>query len=307
MAPEQALNAPVGPQADLYALAVILYELLTGGPLFADESAFDYITAHVHKVPQWPSRGGQALSGPLVELIVRCLAKDPFERPPSARAALAWLEAMNRATARPTVRALAAVDASATPEVDAEIIWADEGDDSPSLSVPYQIGVVDPAATEVSREPLRMGGGYAWWEIALLGLAAGIAFFIGLRFFSDGSPKGDVVASVQPAPRLAVAEVDAPGGGAWVAVETLGSPSLSVPYQIGVAGTLPAGMASVWLGSDRLGITPLEVRWPAAFEAPVLNVQLGDWQGDVDLGAPGTGPVVLRFATHRGGPQRSVE
>ena len=287
MAPEQALNWPVGPQADLYAMAVILYEMITGRPLFTDESAFDYITAHVNKVPEWPSVHGQPLSGPLVELVVRCLAKDPNERPPSARAALAWLHAMLRATEMPTSDGLAAVKLHPAAEVPAKIIRADQRvpvvqPESAPPPLPPSVEYEDLSASQIwGAMPEAPTGRYRWWEIALLGLAAGAAFFVGLRIFAPVPPPPSAVATARaedpPRSERPTASLALPAGHLSRRVD-------SEPHG-----------AVVWLDGQRLGLTPLEVRWPTTMQPPVLQLRLGDWVDDLDLGATAADPAVLHF------------
>src|SRR3954466_16263021 len=51
MAPEQAMDEPIGPQTDLYALGVIVYELLSGRPPFEADSPVGVLYCHVHKPP----------------------------------------------------------------------------------------------------------------------------------------------------------------------------------------------------------------------------------------------------------------
>jgi eukaryotic-like serine/threonine-protein kinase len=82
MAPEQAVGDEVDARADLYAWAVIAYELLAGHHPFAGKaSAQQMIAAHVAEAPPPLARG---LPPMLSALVIRCLAKSPIARPASA-------------------------------------------------------------------------------------------------------------------------------------------------------------------------------------------------------------------------------
>ena len=59
MSPEQALNEPIGPSTDLYALGVIVYELLAGRPPFDADTPVGVLYCHVHKPPP-PLKGARA-------------------------------------------------------------------------------------------------------------------------------------------------------------------------------------------------------------------------------------------------------
>lgn len=98
MAPEQARGRGVSGHADLYSVGAILYELLTGRPVFQERSPSDLLVAHSVKIPKPPELNGRILAGPLVDLILRCLEKKPWNRPDGAKNALEQLEA---ARARP--------------------------------------------------------------------------------------------------------------------------------------------------------------------------------------------------------------
>jgi serine/threonine-protein kinase len=87
MSPE-AIRSPdeVGPSSDLYALGAVGYFLLTGEHLFTG-NAVEVCGHHLHTAPTPPSeRLGRPLPRNLEELILRCLAKDPADRPASAEA-----------------------------------------------------------------------------------------------------------------------------------------------------------------------------------------------------------------------------
>ncbi len=97
MAPEQARGKGVTGHADIYAVGGILYEMLTGRAVFNEPSPADYLVAHSVKMPSPPEAKGSELRGPLVDLIMKCLEKKPWNRPDGASRALEALEACRTA------------------------------------------------------------------------------------------------------------------------------------------------------------------------------------------------------------------
>jgi serine/threonine-protein kinase len=91
LSPEQASGRPVGPQADLYALGCVLFEMLTGSPPFTAESLAGLAYRHVHDDPGPPSARRPGMPLQLDWITARLLAKDPAARPPGATAARADL------------------------------------------------------------------------------------------------------------------------------------------------------------------------------------------------------------------------
>jgi eukaryotic-like serine/threonine-protein kinase len=93
MAPEQAAADPaVDHRADLYALGLVAYELLTGAPPFEGKTPQAIMAAHVAQVPEPVQARRPDAPDWLATLIARLLAKEPSERPPSAKATLEALE-----------------------------------------------------------------------------------------------------------------------------------------------------------------------------------------------------------------------
>jgi serine/threonine-protein kinase len=87
MAPEQIRGEDMDHRGDLYSVGVILYELMSGKLPFSDRSSMDILLAHATEEPPFFSQIGAAdwVSSPIEAVVRCCLAKDPAQRPASAR------------------------------------------------------------------------------------------------------------------------------------------------------------------------------------------------------------------------------
>jgi molecular chaperone DnaK (HSP70) len=88
MSPEQIIAGEITPRTDIYAIGVVLYEMLAGVPPFSAESVAHLLQQHVDVDPAPVRSHDLAASCPasLDALILRCMSKDPADRVESATA-----------------------------------------------------------------------------------------------------------------------------------------------------------------------------------------------------------------------------
>jgi serine/threonine-protein kinase len=84
MAAERFNGGPVGPPSDIYALACLLYEVLTGRPPFEAGDLRQLMSAHMFSPPPRPSAVRRGLPRAFDDVIARGMAKQPGARYPSA-------------------------------------------------------------------------------------------------------------------------------------------------------------------------------------------------------------------------------
>ncbi|MFG2285998.1 protein kinase [Streptomyces sp. NPDC048595] len=85
MAPEQAMGGAVGPHTDLYALGILLHELLSGEVPFAGSTALGVLHRHLHEEPVPVRKLRPDVPEALEALVLHLLRKDPEARPADAQ------------------------------------------------------------------------------------------------------------------------------------------------------------------------------------------------------------------------------
>ena len=95
-APEQAQGEIVSPAADVYALGIVMYEMLTGRTPFDGDTPVTVAMRHIQDLPEPPSRINPRIAPGLERIILRCLEKDPKDRYRDGNALAYALENLGR-------------------------------------------------------------------------------------------------------------------------------------------------------------------------------------------------------------------
>ena len=86
VSPEALRGEPFDGRADIYALGHVGIILLTGRHVFGRLSRQELVSAHVRRTPRKPSNRSVPIPLDLEAVLMSCLAKNPWERPPTAAA-----------------------------------------------------------------------------------------------------------------------------------------------------------------------------------------------------------------------------
>lgn len=169
MSPEQVSQQPIGPASDLYAVGIILFEMLTGKPPYEGTGVTDTLLKHVTDVaPPLSNAGG------LEDLVAKLLEKDPSRRPASGLEVAEEIERLERR-------------------------WARETPHSSDLPRLVSVG---PRVPSVVGPPASAPGRSWVWAVLGAGLAA-LVFVIASRIFGDDQDT-PAIAALDPQTPLAL-------------------------------------------------------------------------------------------------------
>jgi hypothetical protein len=186
MSPQQLTGQRPQAADDIYALGATLYELLTGKPPF---HTGDITHQVLHQAPEPMEDRLAELGMPndippdAAALVMACLAKEPGQRPQSARAVAEWIGL--ELEAKPSAESLAAALFPDTPASSAGVAGqlAEEGRSTPAVDGTPPIR---PRRLEAGKGSLLSGHGRTLAAVGIMLLVLGGAFWLG-----KGTRRGD--------------------------------------------------------------------------------------------------------------------
>ncbi len=176
LSPEQAQGHTVSAASDLYAVGVILYELLTGAVPFDGDTAVAIAFKQVSAQPPAPSTTNPTSPAVLDEIVLRALAKDPATRYGSAEEFIAALSTARERLPPGAATAIFATRTSAAPGTATQVVPAGT---ALSTAVPPAALLLPPDSSEPPNdEDERAGRKRRNLRLALAGAA--IAAIVGV-------------------------------------------------------------------------------------------------------------------------------
>ncbi|MFJ3392853.1 Stk1 family PASTA domain-containing Ser/Thr kinase [Leifsonia aquatica] len=237
LSPELVTRGVADARSDIYALGIMMFEMLTGEQPFKGEQPMQIAYQHANDSVPAPSSKNPAVPAELDELVLWATEKDPERRPKDAREMLDRLFEAEKsirgdAVLQPTMVLPPAYSAD---EGDTQII---------NPAIRQQVAANTPSSADALAESAKRRRGKGWWLFALIILLAGVAGGTGWYFGSGPGSLVQVPKLVNVAPDAAAAQLKDLG------FQTKEAPEYSTTVQKGlVSSTDPGEGASAARGS----------------------------------------------------------
>ena len=197
MAPEHIRGQSIDHRADLYALGVMMYEMIIGKRPFGGETNEAIWHAHCSTPPPVPHEVDPAVPQPLSHIILHLLQKDPDKRYQSADKLLEHLKTLGIAEAPPSLRPQpthnmdelrAAASSAPTPSLRPGGAWSPPPTPAPRAKTPSEEaaspGLQDQPGGPPRRSLMPLFAGLA----AVLAIALGVTLYFALRPQPEPAP-----------------------------------------------------------------------------------------------------------------------
>ena len=208
MAPEQAMGADADHRSDLYALGIMIYQMLLGQTPFRADTPAATLMAHVHRPLPLPRSLDPSIEPKLEATLLKALAKDPNDRFQSAKAMIRSLKGESGSTTPvkfdENLEATAVLDTEQLDDmesVEAPTAVLGEGVAPPKTPVPEaDAPAIEP---EAPAPPVEAAPSKFPWPIVAGGV--GVAVMVGvvaiLALSGGGSSGGNPTPSLNRPPR----------------------------------------------------------------------------------------------------------
>ncbi len=178
MSPEQVRGKTLDARSDIYSLGITLYEALTGTAPFEGDTDYDIMRKHEEEIPKPPREVNVRIPEAWDNMIMKCIAKDPDQRPQNYKGVFQILEA-------PPVSKKTAEKTSAANDDNAGVSAGTDG--SPDTSA--EAGALE-IVWEQERRPVLL-----WWIMGVAGfLAIAIAVFY---FIISSNPENNIMNNIK--------------------------------------------------------------------------------------------------------------